>query len=166
MPSPIKRTPLEDILVNRGLLSREQLDSLLGQANGTSGMVRTLLVEQGLITEESLAEALAEQYGLAYDPLKDFRIDPEFFKTIPLELMHRYPFVPIHEQDGELTIAVVDPQNLRALDELELQIGREFRMVVSTSAAILEALKQSEGNIHTITRIQAEFRPVLIREDE
>ena len=166
MPSPVKRAPLEDILVKRGLLSREQLDSLLGQANGTAGILRTLLLEQGLVTEEALAEALAEQYGLAYDPLKDFRIDPEFFKTIPVELMHRYPFVPIDEQDGELTIAVGDPQNLRALDELELQIGREFRMVVSTSAAILEALKESEGNIHAITQIQAEFRPVLIREDE
>ncbi|MEC4669076.1 MAG: pilus assembly protein PilB, partial [Nitrospirota bacterium] len=166
MPSPVKRAPLEDILVKRGLLSREQLDSLLGQANGTAGILRTLLLEQGLLTEEALAEALAEQYGLAYDPLKDFRIDPEFFKTIPVELMHRYPFVPIDEQDGELTIAVGDPQNLRALDELELHIGREFRMVVSTSAAILESLKESEGNIHAITRIQAEFRPVLIREDE
>ena len=95
MPSPVKRAQLEDILVKRGLLSREQLDSLLGQANGTAGILRTLLLEQGLLTEEALAEALAEQYGLAYDPLKDFRIDPEFFKTIPVELMHRYPFVPI-----------------------------------------------------------------------
>ncbi len=163
MPSPIKRTALEEILVNRGLLSQEQVESLVRQANGTSGMVRTLLVEQGLVTEEALAELLAEQYSLPYVSLKDFRVYPEFFKTIPVELMHRYPFVPIDEQDGELTIAVGDPQNLRALDELELQIGRDFRMLVSTRAAILEALKQSDGNIHAISRVQAEFRPVLIR---
>src|SRR2546430_10836791 len=66
---------------------------------------------------------------------------------------------------GVLTIAVTDPQDLRTLDELELLIGREFRLVVSTRTAILESLNQSEGNSQVITRIQEEYRPVLIRED-
>jgi type IV pilus assembly protein PilB len=74
--------------------------------------------------------------------------------------------VPVDEEDGVLTIAMADPQNLRALDELELLLGREFRVVMATRSAILESLKQSEGNSQVITRIQAEFRPVLIREDD
>ncbi len=152
MPTPVKRAALEEVLVERGLLSPNQADAVLA--------------EEGIVPEPLLAEAVAAQYGLRYDPLKDFRVDPEFFKTIPVEWMHRHPFVPLHDTDGVLTIAVTDPQDLRALDELELLLGREFTLAVSTRAAILDALTQSEANSQVLTRIQAEFRPVLIREDE
>ncbi len=167
MATPVKRAALEDILVKRGLLSRQEVETYARRAEETTRALRALLVDDGIVPETSMAEALAEQYGLRFAPLKDFRVDPEFFKTMPVEWMHRHPFVPIDEDaDGVLTIAIADPQNLRALDELELLIGRDFRLVVSTRSAILESLTQSEGNSQVITRIQAEFRPVLIREDE
>src|SRR5213594_1815487 len=165
MATPVKRAALDEILVRRGLISQDQAEDFRSQANGADRSFRALLVEHGVVAEEALAEIVAEQYGLRYDPLKDFRVDLEFFKTIPVELMHRHLFVPLEENDGVLTIAVTDPQDLRTLDELELLIGREFRLVVSTRTAILESLNQSEGNSQVITRIQEEYRPVLIRED-
>src|SRR5881409_2710593 len=165
MATPVKRAALDEILVRRGLISQDQAEDFRSQANGADRSFRCLLLEHNVVAEEALAEIVAEQYGLRYDPLKDFRVDLEFFKTIPVELMHRHLFVPLEENDGVLTIAVTDPQDLRTLDELELLIGREFRLVVSTRSAILEALNQSEGNSQVITRIQEEFRPVLIRED-
>ena len=165
MATPVKRAALDEILVRRGLISQDQAEDFRSQANGADRSFRGLLVEHNVVAEDALAEIVAEQYGLRYDPLKDFRVDPEFFKTIPVELMHRHLFVPVEENDGVLTIAVTDPQDLRTLDELELLIGREFRLVVSTRTAILESLNQSEGNSQVITRIQEEFRPVLIRED-
>ena len=165
MATPVKRAALDEILVRRGLISQDQAEDFRSQANGADRSFRGLLLEHTVVAEEALAEIVAEQYGLRYDPLKDFRVDLEFFKTIPVELMHRHLFVPLEENDGVLTIAVTDPQDLRTLDELELLIGREFRLVVSTRSAILEALNQSEGNSQVITRIQEEFRPVLIRED-
>jgi len=165
MTTPVKRAALDEILVRRGLISQDQAEDFRSQANGADRSFRGLLLEHNVVAEEALAEIVAEQYGLRYDPLKDFRVDLEFFKTIPVELMHRHLFVPLEENDGVLTIAVTDPQDLRTLDELELLIGREFRLVVSTRSAILEALNQSEGNSQVITRIQEEFRPVLIRED-
>src|SRR5256884_2276538 len=165
MATPVKRAALDEILVRRGLISQDQAEDFRSQANGADRSFRGLLLEHTVVAEEALAEIVAEQYGLRYDPLKDFRVDPEFFKTIPVELMHRHLFVPLEENDGVLTIAVTDPQDLRTLDELELLIGREFRLVVSTRTAILESLNQSEGNSQVITRIQEEYRPVLIRED-
>ena len=165
MATPVKRAALDEILVRRGLISQDQAEDFRSQANGADRSFRCLLLEHNVVAEEALAEIVAEQYGLRYDPLKDFRVDLEFFKTIPVELMHRHLFVPLEENDGVLTIAVTDPQDLRTLDELELLIGREFWLVVSTRSAILEALNQSEGNSQVITRIQEEFRPVLIRED-
>ncbi len=166
MPVPVKRASLEDVLVVRGLLTPEHALELRDEARRVGRPVRDLVIEGGQVSDSALAEALADQYGLPFDPLKDFRVDPLFFKSIPVEVMHRHPFVPIELQDEALVVAVVDPQDLRALDELEVLIGRECRIVVSTRSAITQALTQSGSNSQVITRIQEEFRPMLVREDE
>jgi type IV pilus assembly protein PilB len=87
-------------------------------------------------------------------------------ESIPVELMHRYEFVPMEQEDQVLTIAIAKPQDLRMIDELEHQLGYELRLVVSSLTAILEALGNSEGNSQVLTRIKAELDPVLIKEDE
>jgi type IV pilus assembly protein PilB len=166
MSAPVKRAALEEILVRRDLVAPELMDALAQQADEARQPLRAFLLEHGLVSEEAMAQALAEQYDLPYNQLADFLVDLEQFHSIPVEWMHRHPFVPMSEQDGVLTVAIADPQNLRGLDELELLLGRELRLVVSTKSAIVESLKQSEGNSQVITRIQEEFRPVLIRETE
>lgn len=166
MATPVKRASLEEILLKRGLLSPAQLDNCLQQAQSTQQPLRPLLLQEGLVQEEALAQAIAEQFGLPFEPLQEFRVDPEFFSTIPVEWMHRQPFAPVSDQDGFLTIAVADPQNLRAIDELELLLGREVRLVVSTKSAIEDGLAASEGNKQVLTRIQAELHPVLVKEDD
>ncbi|MES4785054.1 MAG: hypothetical protein C4294_03730 [Nitrospiraceae bacterium] len=166
MATPVKRAALEEVLIQRGAISRAHAEALRRHAPATRRPFRAVLLEAGAVSEPVLAEAVAEQYGLPFDPLKEFRVDPAFFKTIPLEWMQRHPFVPLAETDGVLTLAVADPQDVRALDELELRLGRESRLVISTRTAILDALTQSEGSRQVMTRIQEAFRPVLVREDE
>jgi len=166
MATPVKRASLEEILLKRGLLSPAQLDNCIQEAQSTQQPLRPLLLQEGLVEEEALAQAIAEQFGLPFEPLQEFRIDPEFFSTIPVEWMHRQPFAPVSDRDGFLTIAVADPQDLRAIDELELLLGREVRLVVSTKSAIVDGLAASEGNKQVLTRIQAELHPVLIKENE
>ncbi len=166
MPTPLKRMSLEDILVKRGLLSETRMEQLVLQALEAHRPLKTLLLEEDIVSEEPMAEALAEQYGLPYDPLHEFRVDPEFFESIPVEWMHRFPFVPISKEEGVLSIAIPNPQDVRVLDELELFLGCELRLVVSSHAAINEALSASEGNKQVLSRIQAELDPVLVKEDE
>ncbi len=166
MATPVKRASLEEILLRRELLSSAELEECLQQAQSTQQPLRTLLLQEGRVEEEPLAQAIAEQFGLPFEPLHEFRVDQEFFSTIPVEWMHRQPFAPISDQDGLLTIAVADPQDLRAIDELELLLGREVRLVVSTKTAIEEGLAASEGNKQVLTRIQEELNPVLVKEDD
>ena len=166
MATLVKQASLADILLRRQLVPPEELERLLERANGSDRILRAILIEEKLLPDQALAEALADLYGLPYDPLTDFRVDTDSFSAIPQEWMHQHCFVPIEEHDGLLTIAVSDPQDLRALDQLEFLLGRELRIVVSTRDAILESLKRSEGNNQMITRIQADFRPVLIHENE
>lgn len=166
MATPVKRTSLEEILLRRELLSSVQLEECLQQVQSTQQPLRTLLLQEGRVKEVPLAQAIAEQFGLPFEPLHAFRVDQEFFSTIPVEWMHRQPFAPVSDQNGLLTIAVADPQDLRAIDELELLLGREVRLVVSTKTAIEEGLAASEGNKQVLTRIQEELNPVLIKEDD
>ena len=80
--------------------------------------------------------------------------------------MHRYPFVPMSQENGSLTIAIANAQDVRAIDELELLLGCELTLVISTATAINEALADSEGNKQVLSRIQAELDPVLVKEDD
>lgn len=166
MATPVKRSSLEAILLMRNVLTTEQLAEAVHQAQAERRSLSNVLLENGLLTEDYLARAVADQYGLSYDPLYEYRVAPEFFSLIPVEWMHRLPFVPISDEEGLLTIAVADPYDLKAIDELELLLDREVRLVVSTKTAIEDGLTASEGNKHMLTRIQKELHPVLVKEDE
>ena len=166
MATPVKRSSLEEILVTRNVLTAEQIAEAVHQARTDQRPLSHVLLENGLLTEDYLARAVADQYGLPYDPLYEYRVAPEFFSLIPVEWMHRLPFVPISDENGLLTIAVADPHDLKAIDELEILLNREIRLVVSTKTAIEDGLAASEGNKQMLTRIQKEFHPVLIKEDE
>lgn len=166
MATPVKRSSLEEILLTRNLLDAGQLREAVRQAQTGHRPLSHVLLEKGWISEERLAQAVADQYGLTYDPLHEHRVDPPFFSLIPVEWMHRQPFVPISDEDGLLTIAVADPHNLNALDELEILLNREVRLMISTQTAIKESLAASEGNKQMLTRIQEELHPVLITEDD
>ncbi len=166
MLTPVRQADLLALLVERGVLTLEHAETCRQQARERGLPVRTVVLSEGLVSESVLGEVLAQQYGLPYDALTDFRVDPDFLHSIPVEWMHRHPFVPVDETDGVLTIAIADPHDVRALDDLEGRLNRACRLVVSTRTAIVQALSQSEGNSQVITRIQEEFRPVLVRETE
>lgn len=156
----------EGLLVRKGVLSEEEIRILQEEAKQSHRTLSALLLERGTITEGSLGQLLAEQFGLPWHELQDFRVPSSLMQLIPVELMHRYGFVPMDHEEDTLTIAVSDPQNLRMIDELEHQLGYELRLVVTSVSAIQEALSNSEGNSQVLTRIKAELDPVLIKEDE
>ncbi len=162
----LNRRPLGDLLVEQGFLERKDLDMAIARLGSSPGSLGQALVADGLITEEQLVSAVAEQHGLPFKLLINFRVDQKFFQTVSVDLMHRHPFVPIDERDGVLTIAIPDPQNLLGLDELELLLNRPLRLVVSPRADILAALSRSEGSSQALKELEAEYRSVLVKEDE
>ncbi len=166
MTTPVKRMPFEEILVRKGILSQREKDILLESARTSNQSLLSLVLERDNVTEEIIGQALADQYGLPWNDLQDFRVPTSLMERIPVELMHRYECVPMEEEDQVLTVAIAHPQDLQMLDELEHQLGHELRLVVSSKSAILEALSNSEGNSQVLTRIKAELDPVLIKEDE
>ena len=162
----LKRKRLGEVLAGHGAVTEAAVEALINAMKQPRTLVGQALISEGLISDEQLSRALAEQHTLSFEPLTDSRVDPKFYETIPVELMHGYPFVPIGEQDGTLTIAIPDPHNLRALDELELLLARRLRFVVSTRGAILAALSRSEGSTQALKEMEAEYRPLLLKADE
>ncbi len=165
MARSVARPTLLEVLVRQGL-AREPIEQALRRLGGVSLALGQTLVSEGVLSEEQLAKALAEQYGLPYEPLADYRVDQQFYESISVKLMQRHPFVPMGERAGVLTIAIADPQNVLGFDELELLIGKPLLRVVSSRSAILSALERSEGSSQALRELEAEYRSVLVKEDD
>lgn len=166
MEHNFQRPSLAEVLIDQGIVPKPTVDQMLTRVNGITAGLGHTLVSEGALSDELLARALALQFGLPFDPLTDFRVDPSFYDSISVKLMQRHPFVPISAREGRIRIAIPDPQDLLGLDELELLIGHELDCVVSPKGAILEALERSEGSNQTLRELEAEFRSVLVKEDE
>ena len=166
MARSLARPSLAEVLVSQGVIPKQTVEDVLRRLGGVTASLGQTLMGEGLLSEDQLARALAAQYDLPYDPLTDFRVDQQYYEKISVKLMQRLPFVPIAERAGVLTIAIADPQNLLGLDELELLIGKPLDRVVSSRSAILAALERSEGSSQTLRELEAEYRSVLVKEDD
>src|SRR6478735_4631217 len=162
----VTRPTLADVLVGQGMVTKSTVDQTLNRLGGVPADLGATLLGEGALSEEQLARALAIQCGLPFDPLIDFRVEPSFYERMSVKLMQRHPFVPIAEVQARLRVAVPDPQDLLGLDELELLLGRELELVVSPKSAILTALERSEGSSQALRELEAEYRSVLVKEDE
>jgi len=166
MARTVTQPTLADVLVRQGILPKQTLDQVLSRLGGVTSALGQTLVSEGILSEEQLARALAAQFDLPCDLLTEFRVDQSFYDSMSVKLMQRHPYIPIAEHQGRLTIAIPDPQNLLALDELELLLGRPLDLVVSPRSAILAALERSEGSSQALRELEAEYRSVLVKEDE
>ncbi len=122
--------------------------------------------EEQVLSEEYQAQRLADRLGIEYVDLEHFEIDPELFRSIPVDLMFRYNFVPRHRTGGGLQIVVADPTDVLMIDELELLLGSNIDVCVGTQTAIQEILKKSESSQRVLDEATEEFRLQIVTEDE
>ena len=116
--------------------------------------------------EEERARRLAERYRLEYVDMAQFYVDQEMFRSIPVDLMLRYGFVPYRRDGDNLAIVVSDPTDLPAIDELSLLLGTPLTVMVGTPSAIDSILKKSEGSQRVLDEATERFELQLLREDE
>ncbi|HYT31075.1 MAG TPA: GspE/PulE family protein [Thermoanaerobaculia bacterium] len=115
---------------------------------------------------EAQALALAQRLGLTYVDLASFRVDPDLFRSIPVEWMLRYAFVPEKRTEKAMTIICADPTDVVKLDELELLVGVPLRLKVGSRSAISDILQKSESSQRVLDEATEEFRMQLVSEDE
>jgi type IV pilus assembly protein PilB len=116
--------------------------------------------------EEMQAMALADRLGLPYVDVSALRVDPDLFRSLPVEWMLRYTFVPETRTDKSMTIICADPTDVVKLDELELLTGLPLKIKVGSRAAIADVLQKSESSQRVLDEATEEFRLQLVSEDE
>jgi len=119
-----------------------------------------------VLSEELQAQALARRLGLEFIDLAQFEIDPELFRSIPVDLMFRYNFVPKARSASGLVVVVADPTDVLMIDELELLLGTSIEVRVGTQTAIQEILKKSESSQRVLDEATEEFRIQIVTENE
>ena len=117
-------------------------------------------------SEETRARQLAERLGLPYVDLWTFRIDAEVFRSIPLEWMLRFEFVPERRDDGVLAVVMADPSDVVKRDELESLLKARLKVKVGSRAALQDILQKSESTQRVLEEATEEFRMQVVREDE
>ncbi|MGB2889650.1 MAG: GspE/PulE family protein [Candidatus Acidiferrales bacterium] len=116
--------------------------------------------------ERERTRRLAERYRCSFIDLREQRIDPELFRSIPAELMFRYHFVPLEAHNNSLVVVVADPSQLLMTDELALLLGKKLQIKVATSSQISELLKRTEQSQRVLDEATEGFTLQVVREDE
>jgi type IV pilus assembly protein PilB len=132
---------LGQILVDLGYLTEDQLwDVLEEQKQNPGKVIGQVALDMGLVTSEQITEALAEQWGMSVVNLEETNIPPKVLELVPETMASIYKIMPISLKDNVLTVAMADPQNVAALDDLRNFLGFDVRGAVSTPAAVEAAI--------------------------
>ena len=138
----IVNKPLGEILVERGVISRAKLEQVLLVQKEKGLLFGEALVAMNLATEEDVVQALTCQYGFPYLPLANYEIAPDVVATVPLNLCKQYSLVPIDKIGRSLTLAMANPLDVQALEELEKTTGCSVQAFVSTATEINNAINR------------------------
>jgi type IV pilus assembly protein PilB len=143
--------PFGEVLVEDGLVSADDLDRALAEHRRAGKSLGRILIEMGLLTEAGLVAALAKQVGLTYVDLADVTIDPSAVAVLPLQVAKRYCVIPVRfDEQQRLVVAMSDPSNVLALDDIRSTTGRDVTAVVSTRGDILDAIKRHAGAYESV----------------
>ncbi len=133
---------------------------------GNGGKVASMTAEKPA-TDTDRAQDIARRYRCEFVDLKDFQLQHELFKKVPVDLMFRYNFIPLEEtRDGKLAIAIADPSQLMMIDEISLLLGKRIVTKVSTLKQISDILKKTEQSQRVLEEASEGFALDVIREDE
>src|SRR5437868_2155278 len=138
------RNQLGTLLLERGLVTEEQLETALEEQRQSRKSLGRVLIDAGIVAESDLVSTLAARIGLDFVDLLDYTIDPSAVGLISDSLARRFQAVPIGWEENRLVVAMADPSNVVAIDDIRTITGAEVRTVVATRGAILEAIEKHQ----------------------
>lgn len=130
------------MLVSSGLINEEQLKKALAVQQKEGGRLGSILVKMNFVPEEKLMMFLSKQYGVPYVDLSRFDIEASIVKLIPADVAQKYQIMPINRTGATVTIAMVDPSNVFAIDDVKFMTGYNVEPVVATEAGIKNAINK------------------------
>ncbi len=136
---------LGEILIKENLITSDQLRKALEHQKATGGRLGTCLMKLGFISDDEITGVLSRQYGVPSINLKYYEVDASVIKLIPQDTAIRYQIVPLSRVGSTLTIAMTDPTNVFAMDDIKFMTGFNVEPVVASETAIAEAISKFYG---------------------
>jgi type IV pilus assembly protein PilB len=136
------RKRIGDVLVEKGYITTAQLEEALRKQQATGKRLGDLLVQNGLITEDQLLDAISDRLAIPRLSLQQIVIDPTVIQRVPIDLARRYTLIPVFAMGNILTLAMADPLNIIAIDEIRYLTGCEIKRAVAAISDIKRAIDE------------------------
>jgi type IV pilus assembly protein PilB len=167
---PVSRR-LGDLLVREGLINQEQLQRALADQKGSNEKLGSILVRLDFINEDQLIDFLSKQYGIPSITLTQLDVDAEVVKLVPAQIARKYEVLPIKRAGNQLTLAMADPTNVFAVDDVGFMTNLQVVPVVASQGAIRKAIDrlyeaQTGGLADVITEMDSALADVEVVEGE
>lgn len=153
------RKRLGDLLIETGMLTQEQLDKALTVQKGTGKRLGKVLISLGYLTEESMIEILEFQLGVPHVDISNTTISKEAVAAVPVSLAERYQVMPLKKEGKRLTLAMVDPTNFFAVNDVRMLSGCEVEPVIATEKQIMRAINNTYGVRDLVEKAVNKLRP-------
>lgn len=159
---------LGDVLVRGGIVTREQLNVALGKERENGSNIIQELIRLGFSTEEQLTDFLAKQFGLQKVEIDNSELTESVFNLIPSHLIQKHQVIPLTLVGSTLTVAMTDPTNLAAINEVKFITGYGVRVLLASASAIKKVLEQRFGAVSydEVLRKFSDTGMEIIRDEE
>jgi type IV pilus assembly protein PilB len=133
---------LGEILLERNLITKPQLERGLAVQKEKGGLIGEVLVALGYVQEQDITQALISQYGFPYLPLNSYEIDPDVIKIFPAQLVREYLVIPVDKYGKNVTVTMGNPLDSQAIEYIEAQYGVRLQTFISTATDIRNAIEK------------------------
>ncbi|MEM8930068.1 MAG: type IV-A pilus assembly ATPase PilB [Acidobacteriota bacterium] len=152
---------LGDLLVKAGRINADQLRAALAKQREEGGRLGANLIKMGLLAEQELVEFLSKQFRVSAINLAQVEVDDSVVKIIPADVARKYTIMPVSKTGAKVTIAMIDPSNVFALDDIKFMTGYNVEPVIAAESAIRSAIEKYYGATHSL-----ELKKVMEELDE
>ena len=141
---------LGEMLIKANLLTQKKLQEALEYQKSNGGKLGFNLVKLGFVKEEDITRVLSQQHGVPAVNLRTMELDEAIVKLVPSEVAQKYLILPVSRTGATLTVAMVDPTNVFAMDDIKFMTGYNVEPVVASEVAIKESIDKYYGSIHAL----------------
>jgi len=146
-PKRIITKHLGELLLDKKIIDEHQIQKALAIQKEKGGLIGGILVLLGFATEEQIAQSLTTQFGYPYLPLANYEIEGDIVKLIPENVAVQYNLIIIDKIGNSLTVAMSDPLNIHAIEDVELITNCKVQVFISTQTDIKESIKRYYGSV-------------------
>jgi len=151
-----RRDKLDEILCQGNFINKEKLDEALKIQKEKGGRLSQILVDKGFINEKTLLSIISKKFDIPPVDLARFAIQPELLKLVPEHIARRYCLIPVSRLGKVLTVAISDPSNIMAMDDLKVRTGLKIKVVLASQKNITTAIERFYGSETGLTDFLSE----------